>query len=146
VIIAQGGSTNGWSLYSEGGKLKYCYNFFGIDVTSSRRRSRSRRAITRSAWSSKYDGGGLGKGGAVTLYVDGKRSARARRADGPDGLLGRRDLRRRQGGRLAGVARLRSDGNEFSGEVNWVQIDLEKDDHDHLISPEERFSVAMARQ
>ena len=37
-------------------------------------------------------------------------------------------------------------GNEFSGEVDWVQIDLEKDDHDHLISPEERFRVAMARQ
>jgi hypothetical protein len=36
--------------------------------------------------------------------------------------------------------------NKFSGEVNWVQIDLEKDDHDHLISPEERFQVAMARQ
>jgi hypothetical protein len=34
--------------------------------------------------------------------------------------------------------------NAFSGEVNWVQIDLEKDDH--LISPEERFKVAMARQ
>jgi len=27
-----------------------------------------------------------------------------------------------------------------------VQIDLEKDDHDHLISPEERFTLAMARQ
>ena len=37
-------------------------------------------------------------------------------------------------------------GNEFSGEVNWVQIDLGKDDQDHLISPEERFRVAMARQ
>ena len=37
-------------------------------------------------------------------------------------------------------------GNEFSGEVNWVQIDLEKDDHDHMVSPEERFRVAMARQ
>jgi hypothetical protein len=36
--------------------------------------------------------------------------------------------------------------NEFSGEVNWVQIDLEKDDHDHLISPEGRFKVAIARQ
>jgi hypothetical protein len=24
--------------------------------------------------------------------------------------------------------------------------DLEQDDHDHLISPEERFQVAMARQ
>jgi arylsulfatase len=36
-------------------------------------------------------------------------------------------------------------GNEFNGEVNWVQIDLEKDDHDHLISTEERFRVVMAR-
>ena len=37
-------------------------------------------------------------------------------------------------------------GNAFTGEVNWVQIDLEKDDHDHLITPEERFQIAMARQ
>ena len=37
-------------------------------------------------------------------------------------------------------------GNEFSGKVNWVQIDLEKDDHDHLISPDERFKIVMARQ
>lgn len=37
-------------------------------------------------------------------------------------------------------------GNEFNGEVNWGQIDLDKDDHDHLITAEERFKVAMARQ
>ena len=37
-------------------------------------------------------------------------------------------------------------GNAFTGEVNWVQIDLDKDDEDHLISPEERLQVAMARQ
>ena len=37
-------------------------------------------------------------------------------------------------------------GHQFSGQVNWVQIDLEKDDQDHLITPEERFTVAMARQ
>ena len=37
-------------------------------------------------------------------------------------------------------------GNDFTGEVKWVQIDLEKDDHDHLITPEERFHIAMARQ
>ena len=36
-------------------------------------------------------------------------------------------------------------GNEFNGQVNWVQIDLEKDDNDHLISPDERFRIAMAR-
>jgi arylsulfatase len=38
--------------------------------------------------------------------------------------------------------------NEFSGKVNWVQIDIDEkaEDLDHLITPEERFKVAMARQ
>jgi hypothetical protein len=34
--------------------------------------------------------------------------------------------------------------------VKWlgelVEIDLEKDDHEHMISPEERLRVAMARK
>jgi len=34
----------------------------------------------------------------------------------------------------------------FSGRVRWVQIDLGVDDHDHLISPEERLRIAMAKQ
>jgi hypothetical protein len=34
----------------------------------------------------------------------------------------------------------------FTGRVRWVQIDLEPDDHDHLISPEDRLRIAMARQ
>jgi hypothetical protein len=36
----------------------------------------------------------------------------------------------------------------FTGTVNWVQIDLGDDaeDADHLITPEERLRVAMARQ
>jgi hypothetical protein len=36
--------------------------------------------------------------------------------------------------------------NEFNGEVNWVQIELGQDDHGHMISPEDRFNMAMARQ
>ena len=38
--------------------------------------------------------------------------------------------------------------NEFSGTVNWVQIDIDEnaEDLDHLITPEERYKVAMARQ
>ncbi len=39
-----------------------------------------------------------------------------------------------------------SRGNTFTGEIHWVQIDIGTDDLDHLISPEERFRVAMARQ
>ena len=36
----------------------------------------------------------------------------------------------------------------FTGRVSWVQIDLGDDaqDADHLITPEERLRVAMARQ
>jgi hypothetical protein len=39
-------------------------------------------------------------------------------------------------------------GTEFTGRVRWVQIDLGEDakDADHLISPEERYRIAMARQ
>ena len=36
--------------------------------------------------------------------------------------------------------------SRFTGKINWVQIDLGKDDHDHFIDPEERLRVAMARQ
>ena len=39
-------------------------------------------------------------------------------------------------------------GNEFSGRIHWVQIDVDdkSEDLDHLITPEERFRIAMARQ
>ena len=37
-------------------------------------------------------------------------------------------------------------GNAFNGVIEWVQIDLGDDDHNHLITPEQRFKIAMARQ
>ncbi len=33
----------------------------------------------------------------------------------------------------------------FTGEIAWVQLDQGADDHDHLVSPEERLRVALAR-
>ena len=35
---------------------------------------------------------------------------------------------------------------DVTGKINWVQIDLGTDDHDHFIDPEERLRIAMARQ
>ena len=39
-------------------------------------------------------------------------------------------------------------GNKFSGEVNWVEIDIGKDaiNLDHLITPEQRLNLAMGTQ
>ena len=41
-----------------------------------------------------------------------------------------------------------SRGNEFNGTVTWVQLDIDEnaEDVDHLITPEERMRIAMARQ
>jgi acyl-CoA synthetase (AMP-forming)/AMP-acid ligase II len=43
-------------------------------------------------------------------------------------------------------AGVRPTGNKFSGQIDWVQIDIGDDSHDHLIKPEDRLIVAMARQ
>ena len=37
-------------------------------------------------------------------------------------------------------------GSRFTGKINWVQLDLGKDDHYHFIDPDERLRIAMARQ
>jgi hypothetical protein len=36
--------------------------------------------------------------------------------------------------------------NSFTGAIEWVQIDLGEDDHNHLITPEQQFEIAMAWQ
>jgi arylsulfatase A-like enzyme len=147
VIIAQGGNTNGWSLYAKGGKLKYCYNFFGITVTFVESTQPIAAGHHQVRMEFKYDGGGLAKGGGVTLYVDGKPVGQGRieqsvpMAYSADETC---DVGKEGGSPVS--PDYGPTGNEFSGEVNWVQIDLEKDDHDHLISPDERFRIAMARQ
>jgi arylsulfatase A-like enzyme len=147
VIVAQGGSTNGWSLYAKGGRLKYCYNFFGITVTIVEAAQPIPAGNHQVRMEFKYDGGGLAKGGGVTLYVDGKSVGQGRvERTVPMAFSGDEtcDVGKENGSPVS--PDYGPTGNAFSGEVNWVQIDLEKDDHDHLISPEERFTIAMARQ
>ena len=41
-----------------------------------------------------------------------------------------------------------SEASRFTGKVEWVQIDIDDaaEDLDHLITPEERLHIAMARQ
>jgi len=36
--------------------------------------------------------------------------------------------------------------SQFTGTVNWIQLDQGLGDQSHLISPEDRLSVAMAKQ
>jgi len=147
VIVAIGGSIGGWSLYTLKGKLKHCYNFFGIERFFAEGTKPIPAGKHQVRLEFKYDGGGLAKGGDVSLFVDGKKDGEGR-VDRTVPMVFSADETCDVGKETGSP--VSSDygptGNEFSGEVNWVQIDLEKDDHDHLITPEERLRVAMARQ
>ena len=73
VIIAQGGAFGGWSLYVKNSKPVYCYNLFGLQRFKVEGSSAIPSGEHQVRAQFAYDGGGLGKGGTVTLYVDGTR-------------------------------------------------------------------------
>ena len=140
VIVALGGSVGGWSLYAQNGRLKHCYNFFGIERYYAEGTQPIPAGKHQVRMEFKYDGGGLAKGGTVSLFVDGKKDGEGR-VDQTVPMLFSADETCDVGKETGSTVSpdYGPGDNRFSGQVNWVQIDLEKDDHDHLISAEERF-------
>ena len=72
VIIAQGGRFGGWSLYAKDGRAKFHYNVLGIKSFDIEATEPVPSGTTQVRMEFAYDGGGMGKGGNVTLYYDGK--------------------------------------------------------------------------
>lgn len=147
VVITQGGMVGGWSLYAYEGRLKYCYNFLGIDhymVTAEQPLPPGKHQVRMEF---AYDGGGLAKGGDVTLYYDGKLVGQGR-VERTQPMIYSADEACDVGADSGSPASpdYGPTGNKFSGEIDWVQIDIGDDSHDHLIKPEDRLTVAMARQ
>jgi len=149
VVIAQGGAFGGWSIYLKEGRPTYCYNLLGIarfkvagEVPLSAGERQVRMEFT-------YDGGGLGKGGDVALYVDGSKVGEGR-VEGTMPLIFSGDETTDLGSDLGTPVSddYASADSAFTGKVEWVQIDVDDaaEDPNHLISPEERFRVALARQ
>jgi arylsulfatase len=147
VIIAQGGAFGGWSLYAKDGNPCYCYNFAGLKQFTIRGEKQIPVGEHQVRMEFTYDGGGLGKGGTAALFIDGKKVGEGR-VDVTVPLCFSAD-ETCDVGRGTGTP-VSSDygvhGNEFTGKVHWVKIDLGLDSQDHMVSPEERFRVAMARQ
>ena len=147
VIVTQGGQAGGWSLYVHDDRLTYCYNFFGIRyfITPADEPLAAGQHQVRMEFA--YDGGGLAKGGDVTLYCD----------DKPVGT-GRVEMTIPMGFSADEACDVGSDtgspastdygptGNRFTGQIDWVQIDIGEDSHDHLITPADRIRLAMGKQ
>lgn len=78
VIICQGGSMAGWTLYLRDGIPSYTYNYIGSDITTISATQPLAEGPAMITLSFEYDGGGLGKGGVATLAVDGATVATGR--------------------------------------------------------------------
>ena len=149
VIVAQGGAFAGWSLYLKNGRPTYCYNLFGLDLFHIEGETEVPSGRHQVRMEFAYDGGGLGKGGTVVLYVDGVTAGEGR-VEGTVPMVFSADETLDVGSDTASPVSddYTSEGSRFSGTVEWVQIDVAEvaEDLDHLISPEERLKIAMARQ
>jgi arylsulfatase len=78
TVLAQGGRFGGWSLYVKDGVPGYHYNFLGLqqfDVRSSKPLAPGKSTLR---YEFAYDGGGPGKGGTGTLFVNDEKVGEAR--------------------------------------------------------------------
>ena len=96
-----------------------------------------------------YAGGGLGKGGKVTLYTDGTKvgegevpMTQAMIFSADDGC----DVGEDSGAPVS--PDYGSHGNAFNGTVKGVQLAIADaaENSDHLVKPEDAIHIAMARQ
>jgi arylsulfatase A-like enzyme len=149
VIIAQGGGFAGWSLYVKNGKPKYCYNLFGLNRFYVEGTTEIPAGSHQVRMEFAYDGGGLAKGGTVALYVDGEKSGEGR-VEATVPMAFSADETCDVGSDTASPVSddYTAESSRFTGAVEWVQIDITEaaEDVDHLIGPEERLKIAMARQ
>jgi hypothetical protein len=116
TIIAQGGRFGGWTLYTNDGKAAFVYN-----------------------------GGGLAKGGAVTLYYDAETVGEGR-VGATQPCIFSADETTDVGYDAGTAVAPDAPSGRFTGTINWVRLDLGDDAHDHLVDPEHAMRIAMALQ
>jgi arylsulfatase A-like enzyme len=147
VIIAQGGAYAGWALYLRDGKPAFCHNLFGLRLFKVYGDAPVPAGTHQVRMEFAYDGGGLAKGGTVTLYIDGTKVGEGR-VDATVPMVYSADETCDLGSDTGSAVSddYTPESSRFTGTINWVQLDIGDDDQDHLISPEQRLQVAMARQ
>jgi arylsulfatase len=78
AILVQGGRFGGWALYVKDGVPAYDYNFIGLASTTIAAAEPLAAGKATVRFEFAYDGGGLGKGGLGTLFVNDEKVAEGR--------------------------------------------------------------------
>ena len=148
AILSQGGFAGGWIFYVKDAHLKYCYNFAGLQkyTISATQPLTSGEHQVRMQFA--YDGGGLGKGGTVTLYIDGN-AVGSGRVEHTIAMVFSADETSDVG--LKRGAPITPDvpveNNAFTGTVQVIVIQTDtKEDADKLISREDLVNMLMTLQ
>ncbi len=136
VIIAQGGRFGGWAVYAKEGKAKFVYNVLGIQEFATEADTPIPEGIHQVRMEFAYDGGGLAKGGNVTLYYDGT-AVGTGRVEATQPMVFSADETTDIGYESGTTVTPDYDAttSHFTGKINWVQLDVGTDDNDHFIDP-----------
>ncbi|MFN9487343.1 MAG: arylsulfatase [Cyanobacteriota bacterium] len=149
VIVAVGGIAGGWSLYCKDGCLRYVYNFYGVEHYTVEGTTAVPEGTHQVRMEFAYDGGGLAKGGMVSLFIDGA-PAGSGRVERTEPLVFSADETCDVGYEAGSPVTpdYPTPQGRFSGKVNWVEIAVDEaaEDLDHLLSPHERYRLAMGLQ
>ena len=148
VILAQGGRFAGWSLYAKDGAAKYVHNFLGLEQFYVGGEVKLPSGTVNIRYHFNFDGGQPGAGGTGTLHVNEKVVAEGRIGKTvPFIFAGDETL----DVGVDGATPVTDDypegeANQFTGQINWVRIDLEDDDVSHLEPEEHKYHRIIARQ
>jgi arylsulfatase len=144
VLLAYGGGSAGFSFYLKNGKPAVCYDRFGtVDAIEATKKLPAGKHAVRFHFA--YDGGGLGKGGTMTISVDGKEVAQGRIEKTVPFAFSVETV---DVGRDSGVPVARDyTATVFTGgSLNSLRVDFGAEEPAADEHAEQKYNVAMAKQ
>jgi arylsulfatase A-like enzyme len=140
VIINQGGFSAGWVVYLKDSTLKYGYNLASLKHSYIEAAEPVPTGTHQIRMEFGYDGGGLAKGATITLFVDGNQVGEGHLDEtiaigfSADETT---DVGKDTGSRVVPDYDY---GSTYTGQVNWVAIEIGDDDHSHLMTPDQQLA------
>jgi arylsulfatase len=148
VIVAQGGAFGGWALYARDGRLVYCHNFLGLRRFKVEAGSTFPPGAHVVRMELAYDGGGMGKGGTVTLYTDESLVGEGR-VEATVPIIYSLDETADIGRDTASPVSddYTAADSTFTGTIAWLRLELDADTGGvDPVPPDDRLRATLARQ
>ena len=148
TILAQGGAMGGWSFYAMEGRAKFAYNVLGLQTFTTEATEPMPAGNHQVRAEFAYDGGGLARGGNVSLYYDGHKVGDGR-VNMTQPLIFSADETADVGvetGTPVVPGDYDIEGSRFTGTISWVELKVGDDDNTHLLDPDALLTALMGRQ